>query len=245
MNSSPGTRTGFPRVSTSPKTGCCSTTIWPRPAGADRRRPRRSAAPGRARCRARPRPSSIRPASSCGTPAGSPGAARRRRRRSRRRGRAVLAEQIVAADRGAPVLPELRLDRAEQDVLAVGGLVVLVLGGFAGRLPVPASRFDQLRVQHGSASSHCARAPRRRTTRRGSTLRRSAARVPARTPRRTRRTAGRSRRRRCRPPVTGRDHEPVVVERHRRAPPPRSSIIWPWVGTSAYGPDAPKPVAWQ
>ena len=129
---------------------------------------------------------------------------------------AVLAQEILAADRGAPVLPELRLDRTEEDVLAVGGLVVLVLGGFAGGLPVPApvdelgvqhrEGVEPLRVEHRVGARHVEVAPfagqpracqRARHAERGvQRTDHDAAAAPDR--------------------VTGRDHEAVVVERHRR-----------------------------
>ena len=129
---------------------------------------------------------------------------------------AVLSQEVLAADCSAPVLPELRLDRAEEDVLAVGRLVVLVLGGFARGLPVPAP-VDELRVEHRKGveplrAEHCVGArhvevapftgqPRacQRARHAECGVQRAdhdAAAAPDR--------------------VTGRDDEPVVVERHRR-----------------------------
>ena len=64
----------------------------------------------------------------------------------------VIAEQVVAVDGAAEVVPELGLDPAEQDELPVLRLIVLVLGGTArpaARAAVGTGRVDQFRVQRG------------------------------------------------------------------------------------------------
>ena len=129
---------------------------------------------------------------------------------------AVLAQEILAADGAAPVLPELRLDGTEEDVLAVGGLVVLVLGRLARALSRPApidelgvqhrDGVEPLRAEHRVGARHVEVAPFA-----GQPRTRQRARHAERGVQRTDHDAAAAPDR-----ITGRDHEAVVVERHRR-----------------------------
>ena len=155
--------------------------------------------------------------------------------------RAVVGEEVVPINGAAEVVPELRLNGAEQHDLAVLGGVVLVFR----RVHWPGHgtvRIDGVGVERrkgidppgrqdgvGAGNVEVAPLPVRARRTNAAATPKAACSGPMTTP-----SVGVV-------PSPGIVWTAPSITSSGGVTPPSSSIIWPWVGTSAYGPDAPKP----